>query len=235
MRWEPAPCVQGAIAIWQFHTGHQLNLYGGAQESVFGGDYFFSFDDINRPTGGLDDPISLGNVLALGLPAILYTALTAAACAARRAIVGAGVVVYALTLSLSRMSWFGALAGVLLAIVASSPWTRVTTAVGVGLVAVVTVSIAMAAGGQALVDRFDTALAPTARTSVTAEGDRTRLRLWDAGEDLALSNPITGVGFGDLHTELGKYGLDYGSAHPRALDVPDARGLRREPRRGWRC
>ena len=62
------------------------------RDAVFGSNYFFSFDDINRPTGGLEDPISLGNVLALGLPALLYSVLTARTLLVRlAAILGAGV------------------------------------------------------------------------------------------------------------------------------------------------
>jgi len=204
--------LQGAIAIWQFHTGQQLNLYGGAGDAVFGSNYFFSFDDINRPTGGLEDPISLGNVLALGLPALLYTVLTARTLLPRvGALLGSGVVLYALSISLSRMSWFGAVAGVAIAVALLPRGWRMATGLGVSLVVVVTVSIAMAAGGQTLIDRFDTALSPTARSSVTRKGDETRLRLWAAGRDIARANPVVGVGFGDLPRELGKYGLDYGS------------------------
>ena len=174
--------LQGAIAIWQFHTGDQLNLYGGAGDAVFGSNYFFSFDDINRPTGGLEDPISLGNVLALGLPALLYSVLTARTLLVRlAAILGAGVVLYALSISLSRMSWFGAIVGIAIAVALLPRGWRLATGLGVTLLAVVTVSIAMAAGGQALVDRFDTAISPTAQSSVTREGDETRLRLWAAG------------------------------------------------------
>ena len=202
----------GAIAIWQFHTGDQLNLYGGAGDAVFGSNYFFSFDDINRPTGGLEDPISLGNVLALGLPALLYSVLTARTLLVRlAAILGAGVVLYALSISLSRMSWFGAVVGVAIAVALLPRGWRLATGLGVSLVVVATVSIAMAAGGQTLVDRFDTALSPTSTELRDPRGRETRLRLWAAGRDIALANPVVGVGFGDLPRELGKYGLDYGS------------------------
>ena len=203
--------LQALIAIWQFHTGHQLNLYGGAGEAVFGNDYFFSFDDINRPTGGLDDPISLGNVLALGVPAAVYTALTIRSamgrrgrvCRSRRHRVRADDLPVAHELvrgDCRRRGRRGAVA----ARAPDAGRARRRRVDGRDD------PVAMAAGGQSLVDRFDTALAPTSRTSVTAEGDRTRLRLWDAGSRVALANPVAGVGFGGLHSELGQYGLDDG-------------------------
>ena len=148
------------------------------------------------------------------------------------AILGAGVVLYALSISLSRMSWFGAVVGVAIAVALLPRGWRLATGLGVSLVAVATVSIAMAAGGQTLVDRFDTAISPTAQSSVTREGDETRLRLWAAGRDIALANPVVGVGFGDLPRELGKYGLDYGSfthVHSTYLMIAACAGRRRRP------
>ena len=203
--------LQGAIAIWQFHTGHQLNLYGGRGEAVFGSNYFFSFDDINRPTGGLEDPISLGNVLALGVPALLYTALTARTAARprgrdrrrrRRACTR-------LTISLSRMSWFGAIAGVAVA-VALLPEAGRRGRLGVALRRRRDGLVAMAAGGQALVDRFDTALAPTASSSVTAEGDGRGCGSGHAGRGPRARRTRRRRRIRGPAHELGRYGLDYG-------------------------
>ena len=110
--------IQAALAIWEFRTGHLLNLYSSAGNNVFGSDYFFAFGTENRPTGSLYDPISLGNILALACPLALVLSATARTTTARLlASVAMLLIGIGLTLSLSRMSWIGAVAGLVLAIV----------------------------------------------------------------------------------------------------------------------
>jgi len=81
--------------------------------------YFFAYGAQNRPTGSLYDPISLGNVLALICPLALVLSASARTAAARFLALAALLLIgVALTLSLSRMSWIAAVAGVAVVIIA---------------------------------------------------------------------------------------------------------------------
>ncbi len=115
--------IQSILAIWEFRTGHLLNLYSSSGGDVFGSAYFFAFGAQNRPTGSLYDPISLGNVLALTCPIALVLSASARTAAARLlALAGLLLIGVALTLSLSRMSWIAAVAGLAVAIVLPPIW-----------------------------------------------------------------------------------------------------------------
>ncbi len=69
--------TQAVIALWEFQTGNQFNPYRESASAVFGRNYFFGFEDLNRPSAALFDPISLGNVLALALPVAIALGVTA--------------------------------------------------------------------------------------------------------------------------------------------------------------
>ncbi|MDQ6778438.1 MAG: hypothetical protein M3071_19950, partial [Actinomycetota bacterium] len=62
--------IQGAIAIWQARTGHQLNLYGSAGSQQFSANYIFTYGSALRPTGAFTDPVSLGDVLGISVPVV---------------------------------------------------------------------------------------------------------------------------------------------------------------------
>src|SRR5207248_4954890 len=55
--------VQGALAIWEFKTGHQLNLYQSSGSAATSDTYFFNYGGVTRSSGALPDPIGLGQVL----------------------------------------------------------------------------------------------------------------------------------------------------------------------------
>ena len=63
-----AAFVQGTLAVWEFKTGHQLNLYQASASSATSDEYFFSYGNVFRPSGATPDPIGLGQVLALCIP-----------------------------------------------------------------------------------------------------------------------------------------------------------------------
>ncbi len=84
----------------------------------FRGGLLFAFGKESRPTGSLYDPNSLGNILALTCPVALLLAATARTTTARLLATRAALMIgVGLTLSLSRMSWIGAVAGAGVAIV----------------------------------------------------------------------------------------------------------------------
>ncbi|MCW2977608.1 MAG: putative rane protein of ExoQ family [Actinomycetia bacterium] len=195
--------LQAILALWEFRTGRQLNLYGTAGRAVFGSGYFFGFGGKPRPTGSFYDPISLGNVLALACPLALALGVASRSAAARLLAAAAGVVTtLALALSFSRMSWIGAAVGLLLTL-ALLPGSRRTAALaGVVGTAVVVAALALSVSQGALSDRFDSIFHPTSRTVKTAAGDRQRVQLWRAAIATAEVNPILGTGLGNLLPQL---------------------------------
>jgi O-antigen ligase len=198
-----AATIQGGLAIWEFRSGHLLNLYGSAGSQVFGTDYFFGYGSKNRPIGSLFDPISLGNVLALACPLAIVLVATARSLAAKLVAAAGGIVVaVGLTLSFSRASWIGAAAGCLVAIMLMPPATR-RVAVIPSLAAVAAVAaLAIGGSGGALSSRFSSILNPTGPGVRTAQGDRERVNAWNVALATAAGAPVFGVGFGDLLPRL---------------------------------
>lgn len=195
--------VQAVLAIWEFRTGRQLNLYSGSGTSVFGPDYFFGFDKVDRPTGSFYDPISLGNVLAVAFPIGLVLSSTLRSARWRVLALGATLVIgVGLVLSLSRMSWIAAVVGVTVALLLLPGGRRGPALVrAAGLVAAAVV----VAGGYAhgsIGQRFDSIFHPTSTTVKTAAGDRQRIQLWRAAFATFEQHPIVGVGMGGLLPEL---------------------------------
>ena len=196
--------LQAVLALWEYKTGSRLHLYGGAGTAVFGGKYFYTFEDANRPVGSLYDPISLGNVLAISVPVLLVLALRARG-AARLAVGGIGVLVaLALAVSLSRMSWIGCFAGLVLAVALLPRSIRGQTMLVGALGTVLIVVLALGLGGSSLRNRFLTLQDPTAKQSATATGDNRRVAIWGAAIDVFQEHPVQGVGVGRLANEIQK-------------------------------
>jgi len=195
--------LQAAIAIWEYQSGHLLNLYGSAGSTVFGVDYFFGYGSKNRPIGSFFDPISLGNMLALACPIALALAATSRTPRARVLAAAAGVLVgVALALSLSRASWIGAAAGILVTIVFLPPKVRwVAFVPAVAATAAVAV-LATSGSGGTLGTRFQSIFHPTGVGVRTAQGDRQRTEYWTTALRTAAEHPIFGVGFGSLLVRL---------------------------------
>jgi O-antigen ligase len=194
--------LQSAIAIWEARTGSRLNLYSGAGTQVFGNQYFYSFDDTNRPVGSLFDPISLGNVLAIAGP--LIVAMGARVRGNLRWMLAAGGVVLslALALSLSRMAWIGFFAGTIVALLLLPRRERRLVGAACAIAAVVVVFLALTLGGAGLRTRFDTLRNPTDTQYSTGTGDQRRIAIWGAALAVFSEHPVAGVGVGHLEGEI---------------------------------
>jgi O-antigen ligase len=221
--------LQGLIALWEFRTGHRLNLYGTAGTPAFGADYFFGFSHQDRPTGAFYDPISLGNVLALSAPLALALTLTARGVWARSLpAIGGLCAAVGLTLSLSRMSWIAAGVGLLVTLALLPRGGRGRSAATSVALVVAAIAAGGALVGPALNSRFDSIGDPTSSRNTTARGDRLRVQLWHAAADVAVSNPVAGAGVGALEPQLerrvagAKPGMH---AHSTYLEVAAEAGL----------
>ncbi|MEN3279600.1 MAG: hypothetical protein V7607_740 [Solirubrobacteraceae bacterium] len=196
--------LQAALAIYMFRTGNRLHLYGTAGQPTFSGDYFFTLEGTKRPTGAFSDPISLGNALGLALPLALAGAAGAFQRAAARLLAaGAGLLIaVALTLTLSRMSWIGAAAGLLVCLGALPAGRRAPSVIVMGVLVAVTLAAGSRIVGPELVQRAESALRPTASDSQSAESDRERVLLWKAALTTAEDHPIAGVGVNRINAQL---------------------------------
>jgi O-antigen ligase len=197
-------CAQALIGFWEFQTGSQLDLYGGAGSLAFGGDYFFGFDAVNRPTGTFFDPISLGNMLAVALPLAAWLAVRRAAAAVERglALAAAAVIAIGLLLTLSRMSWIGAGAGMAIAVIMLPGAMRWRAAAAVLTLCVVVAGATTLVPGTALSERAGSILSPTSDQVETARGDELRKQVWRDAVDTWRTAPVLGTGMGDLTPEL---------------------------------
>jgi O-antigen ligase len=204
--------LQGALAAWEFKSGHQLNLYTASGAAATADTYFYSFGTATRSSGGMPDPIALGNVLALIGPLFAPLAVIERRPAIRVALIAGGAVcILGVIVSFSRMSWVGGGLGCVLAVALLPGRARSVGAMGLAAVAVVMVSAGLALGGQPLRDRAGSVLHPTQGTSresrVTARGDQYRTRVWDAAVATARDHPVLGTGFGRLGSGLERQGL----------------------------
>lgn len=215
--------VQAVLAIWEFRSGHQLDLYRASATSSFGSDYFFNFGTAYRPAAALPDPISLGHVLAISLPLAGALAVSCQTLARRLAFICAGgLIALALALTFSRMSWIGASLGILVTLWALPARRRTMALAGTAAVVAIVAAVALAYGGASLRTRFASVANPTARTVATAEGDRERLALWQAALTVAGGHPVFGVGFGEIRPALAAHasGVKPGTtAHSTYLQV----------------
>lgn len=220
MAMAASAAIQSAIAIWQARTGHQLNLYSSAGSSQFSSDYFYAYGSTRRPPGAFNDPISLGNMLAISLPLVSVLAVHVRSSGARAVLVAIALVTgVALALSLSRAPWIGALAGMGVTLVLLPRATRrsVLPIAVTGLAAIAAAAFVLA--GPAVRGRFLSLRNPTAvqgQPSVqqgVAEGDRHRLEYWRvAFEDGFLQHPIAGIGVDKMEPFLVDRVANFGPA-----------------------
>lgn len=194
--------LQAALAARELVTGRPLALYG--QTAAYTSDYFFRYGSdtagyVFRPSGGLTDPNSLGNVLAVSCPLILALVMTLKDRKVRFLVGGTGCLVLAgLAGTLSRMSWVAAAGGVLLTIALLPPRKVVRAVAVVALGALPALAVALTLAGGSLADRAATVLNPTATTTAGRQEDLTRLALWHAAVDVTSEHPFFGVGLGKL-------------------------------------
>ncbi len=197
--------LQALVALAQYVTGNAFNLYAGAGSATYSAQsYFFNYGKAARTTGTFFDPISLGNVLAMALPlALLLVLRSQLPNRVRLGAAAAGVIlVGGLAVSLSRASWIAAAVGVIAVALFSHGDQRRRGAMLVAVFIVGTLLAASALYGPAIATRFTSILHPTASNVQTAPGDRTREELWTTSLGVFESNPITGVGFGNLVERL---------------------------------
>lgn len=197
--------LQALIAMAQYATHSSFNLYGGAGTSTYSNQtYFFDYGTTTRTTGTFFDPISLGNVLAMAIPLALLIVLRRDLRPAYRWFAGlAGLVLLGgLTVSLSRASWLGALAGIAcVALFSRGEQRRRASVVSVVVLALVAV-VALSVYGSTITERFSSILDPTASSVRTSAGDKARQQEWKVGLDTFEADPLTGVGFGNLTARI---------------------------------
>lgn len=199
--------LQACLALWESKTGHQLNLYGtaGSQTISVGSQYTFSYVNATRPPGAFYDPISLGNMLAVAVP--LGVGLTVHHIRSRQwmpvaiAAVAVAVIVAGLEVTLSRMSWIGAAAGLVVAALAFPRPVRRVLVSSLGLALVVAVLLGVFSGQSASIQRLGSITHPLSESS-TGQGDVLRVQIWHRVLSIALAHPVTGVGFERLKTLL---------------------------------
>ena len=203
--------IQGALAFYEYRSGHQLNLYSSSGVTTLGSNYYFSYGVGKRYSGAMPDPIALGNVLALGLPLTICLAVLTRQWWVRVLMAAVACVsTLALVLSLSRMSWIGGAVGIVVCLVLLPPRRRIWTTLAVVAMAVIVIALGLSLGGSELRTRFTSALNPTSvqsSYSTTAEGDQLRVRLWSAAIKTAEAQPLTGTGFGNLVPALNEHGV----------------------------
>jgi O-antigen ligase len=198
--------VQSLIALWEARTGHTLNLYSSAGTQQFAPNYLFTYGTTRRPTGSLTDPISLGNVLAIALPLIVVLAIEVRGRIQRAGAIAAAMLTgTALALSLSRMSWVGAVVGTLVAIALLPRRERRATAPALAAGVALIIAVTLIAAGPAFLGRLSSIGNPTATQGQSiaqqgvAEGDRRRLEYWNVAlTDGFLGHPVAGIGIGNI-------------------------------------
>ncbi|HEY5318401.1 MAG TPA: O-antigen ligase family protein [Solirubrobacteraceae bacterium] len=199
--------LQSAIAIWEVRTGHQLNLYGAnGNTQLSAANYVFYYGKTLRPFGSFNNPIALGDVLAIFLPLICALGLTARARSHRIVLLATALLAGAgIALALSRAGWIGALGG-LTATVLLLPrgLRRRVTPVLLGGAALIVV-VALVVAGPAVRGRFASIANPTAVHGVSAAqqgpalGDQDLLQYWHVAiDDAFLGHPIAGIGIDNL-------------------------------------
>jgi O-Antigen ligase len=197
--------LQGAIAIWEFHTGHPLNLYSSA--SSLPQTLTYGYGSAKQPIGTLNDPISLANTLAMAVPQFAVLLLIVAR-RTHRAVIGVGLaaVAIALGLALDRTSWIAAVVGTGVTIaLLPKPTRRRAFPIAAGLLAAVVI-VMVIAEGSAVTSRFSSIFDPTstqgksAQDIGTAAGESNRLQLWSTAlRHGFLDHPIAGIGIDDMN------------------------------------
>ena len=103
-----------------------------------------------------------------------------------------------LLFTLSRMSWIGAGAGILVTLLLVGGGRRARVLVMLVPILLVGMLVVSNIGGQSFGDRFSSIFNPRDQRHKTAAGDTERVQDWNAVLSIANEHPIIGVGFGDL-------------------------------------
>jgi O-antigen ligase len=198
--------LQGAIAIWEWHTGHALNLYSSSSTGQNSPVTIYASGNSIRPSGSFNDPISLGNALAISIPLISVLMLSLKGAGNRLLLLAAlalsGV---GLALSLDRTSWIGAIVGLAVAIAFLPRAARRTAIPYVAAGTAIVIVAALLLAGSTISSRFATIFDPTSTAGETSEqagaakGEQNRLQLWSVAlDDGFLAHPAAGIGIGNI-------------------------------------
>jgi O-antigen ligase len=200
--------LQAAIAIWEFKSGHQLNLYTASASTPASRNAFFRYGSLLRPSGAAPDPIGLGQILALCVPVSIALAASARRMAISIAVVAiAAVAMLGLVLSLSRLSIVGAIVGLSVALVLLPRRVKARTTIFVAAAGVVVTLVGLSVGGHGLTARIHSILHPTAAHVRTAAGDIQRTHIWAAAWQTGEQHPLAGVGLGNITKFLPQHGV----------------------------
>jgi O-Antigen ligase len=199
--------VQAALAVWEFTSGHRLDLYASPGSASYD-QYFFTFGQFNRPAGALPDPIGLGQVLALCIPMMVALAVALRRWQGAIAVLGGTALAsVALLLSFSRMSMVGAAIGLVVTMLLLPRRALLRRGGAVAAMVVFATVLALSLGGKSLSQRIDSIFHPTASHVSTASGDLTREQIWHAAIKTAEANLLAGVGLGNVARHLPRYGV----------------------------
>lgn len=200
--------LQGAIAIWEFKSGHQLNLYSASDSTAASRSAFFRYGTLLRPSGAAPDPIGLGQILALCVPLSVALAASVRRLAASIVVVAmTAVAMLGLVLSLSRLSIVGALVGLAVALALLPRVVKARTTIFVAGAGVVVALVGISLGGRGLTARINSILHPTAAHVKTASGDLQRTHIWAAAWKTGQQHPLAGVGLGNITKFLPEHGV----------------------------
>jgi hypothetical protein len=218
--------VQATIGIYESRTGHSLNLYASASSSVYNPTGIYRIDDITEASGTFNDPISLGNGLAVAVPLVFILSVDANRSARRwLSIVALAIVLIGLGLSFDRTGWIAAVVGVILTTCLLPRALRRSVVPRVLLGFAVVIAAVIVFAGPSVGQRFTSIFAPTSTQGKTtqqlgeAAGEATRLQLWSAAlEHGFFAHPLAGVGIGRVselelaHTTHAGAGVKAGTA-----------------------
>lgn len=196
--------IQSVLAVREFTSGTRWDFYGssGAAQA----EDFFEYGDVLRAQAAFPDPISLAHFLAVVVP--LAFAATVLAVHTRRwqeaALAGATFLAAcaALLLTLSRSAWIGCAVGLLVTALFLPRRLRVPAVLSLSASALGMLAWAAATAGPALQARFASIFAPTRASSITWQGDRLRLDIWNSATDAFATAPWFGIGRGHLTEHL---------------------------------
>ena len=212
--------TQSLLGIWEFLTNSTLNLYGGAGRPVFAGSgYFFLYLKAARTSGAYFDPISLGNILVIAIPIALYLFADKSLTRVWRAfcISSSLIMIIAIIITLSRASWLGLVAALLVTTFLTKRQTRFVPITIAGVLLAIVGMYAFAKYGVVVKERFSTILNPTAISATTRAGDILRENLWANSWNAFLQHPISGVGFGNIQALLQNIPKSGTFAHPTSI------------------
>jgi len=192
-----AGSLQAVVCVWEFRTGHLVNLYTGTTRLT--DEYFFKYLGSFRASGTVEDPVTMGNMLAIAAVMALALFLRAEDPVARAFWgVSTGITCLGLATTFSRMSWLAFAAGVLVVLMlqpAARRFRAFLLLAGLGFAAT---SLILVVAGASVITRLSSVDDPTNPQVSTAGGDEARLEIWNRAWGVVVHDPFLGIGLGRL-------------------------------------